>query len=54
MRGEDDEVALTASGILGREWDDASVVSEGMVSLRRPPHHRSNYAGPSGSNTTQF
>lgn len=54
MRGEDDEVALTASGILGREWDDASVVSEGMVSLRRPPHHRNNYAGPSGSNTTQF
>uniref|UniRef100_A0ACD5VCC1 Uncharacterized protein n=1 Tax=Avena sativa TaxID=4498 RepID=A0ACD5VCC1_AVESA len=55
MRGEDDEVAFTASGILGSQWDDASIVSEGLVSLRRPPHQRhGNHAGPSGSNTTQF
>ena len=55
MRGEDDEVAFTASGILGSQWDGASIVSEGLVSLRRPPHHRGNHsAGPSGSNTTQF
>jgi hypothetical protein len=53
MRGEDDEAAVTATGLLGRQWDDGSVVSEGLVSIRRPPH-RSNYAGPSGSNTTQF
>uniref|UniRef100_A0ACD5ZQZ1 Uncharacterized protein n=1 Tax=Avena sativa TaxID=4498 RepID=A0ACD5ZQZ1_AVESA len=55
MRGEDDEVAFTASGILGSQWDDASIVSEGLVSLRRPPHQRhGNHTGPSGSNTTQF
>nr|CAB3470152.1 unnamed protein product [Digitaria exilis] len=57
MRGEDDDAApVTATGILGRQWgDDGSVVSEGLVSIRRPPHHRSNYAGgTSGSNTTQF
>lgn len=53
MRGEDDEAPVTATGLLGRQWDDGSVVSEGLVSIRRPPH-RSNYAGPSGSNTTQF
>lgn len=53
MRGEDDEAAVMAPGLLGRQWDDGSVVSEGLVSIRRPPH-RSNYAGPSGSNTTQF
>ncbi|KAL6606944.1 hypothetical protein ACP70R_042597 [Stipagrostis hirtigluma subsp. patula] len=53
MRGEDDEAAVAAAGLLGRQWDDGSVVSEGLVSIRRPPH-RSNYAGPSGSNTTQF
>ncbi|CAN6214411.1 unnamed protein product [Urochloa humidicola] len=52
MRGEDDEAP--AAGMLGRQWDDGSVVSEGLVSIRRPPH-RTNYgAGPSGSNTTQF
>uniref|UniRef100_A0A0D9WNR4 RING-type E3 ubiquitin transferase n=1 Tax=Leersia perrieri TaxID=77586 RepID=A0A0D9WNR4_9ORYZ len=56
MRGEDDEAAVTATGLLGRQWDDGSVVSEGLVSIRGPPpHHRSNYAGgTSGSNTTQF
>jgi len=53
MRGEDDDAPVTATGLLGRQWDDGSVVSEGLVSIRRPPH-RSNYAGPSGSNTTQF
>ncbi|CAN6201950.1 unnamed protein product [Urochloa humidicola] len=55
MRGEDDEApGITATGMLGRQWDDGSVVSEGLVSIRRPPH-RSNYgAGPAGSNTTQF
>ncbi|XP_062228577.1 U-box domain-containing protein 40-like [Phragmites australis] len=53
MCGEDDEAPVTAAGLLGRQWDDRSVVSEGLVSIRRPPH-RSNYAGPSGSNTTQF
>ncbi|WVZ81818.1 hypothetical protein U9M48_029157 [Paspalum notatum var. saurae] len=52
VRGEDDDAPVTA-GLLGRQWDDGSVVSEGLVSIRRPPH-RSNYAGPSGSNTTQF
>ncbi|KAF0903197.1 hypothetical protein E2562_025769 [Oryza meyeriana var. granulata] len=54
MRGEDDEAAVTATGLLGRQWGDGSVVSEGLVSIRRPPPHRSNYAGTSGSNTTQF
>lgn len=58
MRGEDDEAPITAAGLLGRQWEDngSSIVSEGLVSIRRPPHghHRSNYAGPSGSNTTQF
>jgi hypothetical protein len=54
MRGEDDEAPATDSGLLGRQWDDGSVVSEGLVSIRRPPPHRSNHAGPSGSNTTQF
>ena len=53
MRGEDDDAPVTATGLLGRQWDDGSVVSEGLVSIRRPPH-RSNYAGPSGSNTTLF
>ncbi|RLM54846.1 U-box domain-containing protein 39 [Panicum miliaceum] len=53
MREEDDDAPVTATGLLGRQWDDGSVVSEGLVSIRRPPH-RSNYAGPSGSNTTQF
>uniref|UniRef100_A0A0E0L9T6 RING-type E3 ubiquitin transferase n=1 Tax=Oryza punctata TaxID=4537 RepID=A0A0E0L9T6_ORYPU len=55
MRGEDDEAAVTATGLLGRQWDDGSVVSEGLVSIRRPPPRRSSYAaGASGSNTTQF
>ncbi|XP_015699125.2 U-box domain-containing protein 39-like [Oryza brachyantha] len=55
MRGEDDEASVTATGLVGRQWDDGSVVSEGLVSIRRPPPHRSNYAaGTSGSNTTQF
>ncbi|KAM0895960.1 hypothetical protein ACQ4PT_023486 [Festuca glaucescens] len=55
MRGEDDEMPFTASGILGSQWGDASIVSEGLVSLRRPPHQRGgNHAGTSGSNTTQF
>ncbi|CAO1947487.1 unnamed protein product [Urochloa humidicola] len=55
MRGEDDEApGVAAAGMLGRQWEDGSVVSEGLLSIRRPPH-RSNYgAGPSGSNTTQF
>ncbi|XP_047066627.1 U-box domain-containing protein 39 [Lolium rigidum] len=55
MRGEDDEMPFTASGILGSQWGDASIVSEGLVSLRRPPHQRGgNHGGTSGSNTTQF
>ncbi|KAG8076194.1 hypothetical protein GUJ93_ZPchr0006g41833 [Zizania palustris] len=56
MRGEDDDVAVTATGLLGRQWDDGSVVSEGLVSIRgrRPPPHRGNHVGTSGSNTTQF
>jgi hypothetical protein len=57
MRGEDDEAPVTAAGMLGRQWNDgSSVVSEGLVSIRRPPHghRRSNYAGPAGTNTTQF
>ncbi|CAL5037780.1 unnamed protein product [Urochloa decumbens] len=55
MRGEDEEAPGPAgAGMLGRQWDDGSVVSEGLVSIRRPPH-RSNYgAGTAGSNTTQF
>ncbi|CAL5052116.1 unnamed protein product [Urochloa decumbens] len=55
MRGEDDEApGAVAAGMLGRQWDDGSVVSEGLLSIRRPPH-RSNYgAGTAGSNTTQF
>ncbi|KAL6861318.1 hypothetical protein ACP4OV_017018 [Aristida adscensionis] len=54
MRGEDDEAPATAAGLLGRQWDDGSVVSEGLVSIRRPPPRRGNYAGAAGSNTTQF
>ncbi|KAK3132064.1 hypothetical protein QOZ80_6AG0515250 [Eleusine coracana subsp. coracana] len=59
MRGEDDEAQVNGMGMFGRQWEDdgSSVVSEGLVSIRRPPHghhHRGNYAGPAGSNTTQF
>ena len=54
MRGEDDDAPVTATGLLGRQWDDGSVVSEGLVSIRRPPHRSTYAAGPSGSNTTQF
>ncbi|XP_062233198.1 U-box domain-containing protein 39-like [Phragmites australis] len=54
MRGEDDEAPFSAPGLHGSQWNGVSIVSEGLVSIRRPPPHRSNYTGPSGSNTTQF